>query len=202
MNRNLPAVTRETQRLPRTSRKNLSIFGTLGRHALPLTPAGGAVLAGGLVRRVVLLGIHVSSCVSSRLQKGNDDVLSAAFRHLGQRSRRHLRSFNSLDCPRAAGNQRPATGDQPMSVTIDRSSCLELFPLRRPTELPQNPPRSAAAAAAGDAGEAGGGAPLGCCCSCRVKRAGFVCERLDCLCLPHRLMKALQGGREAARQSG
>lgn len=155
-------MTRETQRQPRTSRKNLSIFGTLGRHAVPLTPAGGAVFTGGLVRRVVLLGIHVSSCVSSRLQKGNNDGLSAAFRHLGQRSRRHLRSFNSLDCPRAAGNQRPATGDQPVSVTIDRSSRLELFPLRRPTVLPKTLPdllllllvllevvhRSAAAAAA------------------------------------------------------
>lgn len=72
--------------------------------------------------RVLLLSIHVSSCVSSRLQQQNNDGLSAAFQHLGQRSERRLRSFNSRDCPL----EPPAT-----SVIIHRSSSPGLFRLRR-----------------------------------------------------------------------
>ncbi|MEQ2178734.1 hypothetical protein GOODEAATRI_017215 [Goodea atripinnis] len=54
---NLPAVTRETPRQPlRTSRKNLSMISqTLGRRVVPFIYSD----------RVALLGIHVSSRVSS-----------------------------------------------------------------------------------------------------------------------------------------
>lgn len=40
-NANLPAVTPQTQKQPSTSSENLSIFPTLGRRAVPFTPAGG-----------------------------------------------------------------------------------------------------------------------------------------------------------------
>lgn len=39
-NANLPAVTPQTQKQPSTSSENLSIFQTLGRRAVPFTPAG------------------------------------------------------------------------------------------------------------------------------------------------------------------
>ncbi len=117
ININLPAVTRETQRQLRTSRKNLSIFLTLGRRAIPFTLAGGAALTGGLLCRVVLLGIHVSSCVSSRLEKkgGNDDGLSAAFQHPGQRSQRHAPLIQQ---PRLSTSRRTrATSQSAFSLT-------------------------------------------------------------------------------------
>lgn len=142
INKNLPAVTRETQRQPRTSRKNLSIFGTLGRHAVPFTLAGGAVLTGGLVRRVVLLGIHVSSCVSSRLQRRNNDGLSAAFRHLGQRSRRP-----PSPCARSTAStvpdlvsRRAATSQRALSSTGARVGSCFLCVVGPPNCAPQPSP--------------------------------------------------------------
>lgn len=64
---------------------------------------------------VVLLGVHVSSCVSSRLEKETAGGLSAAFQHLGQRSSDTSAHSKASTVPQATGNQRPATGNQPVS---------------------------------------------------------------------------------------
>lgn len=68
-NANLPAVTPQTQKQPRTRSENLSIFRTLGRRAVPFTPAGG-------VNWCAVVCSSASASVSD-CKTGNDDGSSS-----------------------------------------------------------------------------------------------------------------------------
>lgn len=73
----------------------------------------------------------------------------------------------------------------------------------RPAAAPASAPASASAAGGGGGGggvggvDAGGGAQRCSAAADRVKRAGFVYERLVCPCLPHWLLKAFHAERES-----
>lgn len=112
INRNLPAVTREAPRQLRTSRKNLSIFQTLGRRAVPCTLAGGAVLCCS-----AFTSVHAYSLDWKR----DGDCPSEALQHLGQRS---LSSSISSSARRTG--QPPESGRSASLLTAVEPSALHM----------------------------------------------------------------------------
>lgn len=104
---NLPAVTREAPRQLRTSRKNLSIFQTLGRRAVPCTLAGGAVLCCS-----AFTSVHA---YSRDWEKKGGRRLS---QHLGQRSSSATPRLRCAHSAASSVRQQPANSHHRAAPSI------------------------------------------------------------------------------------
>lgn len=115
---NLPAVTRETPRQPRTSRKNLSMSPKLGRRAVPFTQAGGG-REGCIQFMRVVCGwsgeMCVRVCVRVRDERLSPAPQTALFSCTSS-------SFSSHDCPQS---QRASSS----SSSVCAPDALQIPPL-------------------------------------------------------------------------
>lgn len=157
MHRNLPAVTRDTQRQPSTSRgTNRSIFLKLARRVVPFTPAGDAALTAGapLWRRSAfssVLAYIVSPVVVAAGRKGREGK-GGLERKEGESDLSVRRLFSTSDsarlaASRAAGEPQPVDYSRSLSaVHVRRSSQRVSHPASLPSPIPSPkiPPRSGA----------------------------------------------------------
>ena len=158
MNRNLPAATRETPRQLRTSSRNLSIFLTLGRRAVPFTLAGGGALCWACaaaaarhsrqfmcivstgkgtetVRVRVRVCVRVSVCVCVC-------VCVCVVERVCSSSGPRTALSSDTSTHSTASTEQPATSEQPLTIMTE--GCM------RPPAVLQSPLRSTGATGAAD----------------------------------------------------